>query len=103
MPSSRYACVGCGCCPDARTYVQVFLSLFLQNTNECGKLVVFDEAHKYMDESATGLGADIVSAARQMRHKNLRIVVSSQNPAVRGLMCCAVLCSVLICAAGAAR
>lgn len=46
-----------------------------------GKLLVLDEAHKYMDGTVTdGLGSAIVAIARQMRHDNMRLAVSTQDP-----------------------
>ena len=42
------------------------------------KLVVFDEAHKYIDSS--DLVAELVVAVREMRHKGMSILVASQDP-----------------------
>jgi hypothetical protein len=42
------------------------------------KLIVFDEAHKYMD--STRLTKAIVETVREMRHKGTSVVVASQNP-----------------------
>ena len=62
----------------------IFEVLFDQYTAldlPCGKIVAFDEAHKYLGESSkTGLSAAIVDAVRTMRHKGMRVVVSTQSP-----------------------
>ena len=68
----------------------MFLDLFIRDAPaSCGKLVVFDEAHKYMDASFVSclrlminrhlidgcrikeLGSHLVSYARQMRHSGV--------------------------------
>ncbi|RYY45848.1 MAG: ATP-binding protein [Chitinophagaceae bacterium] len=46
-----------------------------------GKLLVLDEAHKFMDGTKDdGLSNAIVLNARMMRHDGLRLVVSTQSP-----------------------
>eukprot|EP00479_Gromia_sphaerica_P014700 TRINITY_DN891_c0_g1_i2.p1 TRINITY_DN891_c0_g1~~TRINITY_DN891_c0_g1_i2.p1 ORF type:complete len:166 (+),score=24.70 TRINITY_DN891_c0_g1_i2:219-716(+) len=47
-----------------------------------GKLIVFDEAHKYLSTEIGDLCDDIVTLVRQMRHNGTRIVVSTQSPHV---------------------
>ncbi|MFE7273160.1 ATP-binding protein [Streptomyces sp. NPDC057623] len=42
------------------------------------KLVVFDEAHKYID--SPDLVAGLVESVREMRHKGMSILVASQDP-----------------------
>lgn len=59
----------------------VLLQLFADARDEDGpfnKLVVFDEAHKYIEnqELITGL----VEVVREMRHKGVSILVASQDP-----------------------
>lgn len=47
-----------------------------------GKLLVLDEAHKYMTGAGgDGLSAAVVTCARLMRHDGLRLAVSTQSPA----------------------
>lgn len=46
-----------------------------QNFN---KLIVFDEAHKYMDD--VELAGYIVGVVRQMRHQGVSILIASQDP-----------------------
>ena len=42
------------------------------------KFIVFDEAHKYMDNK--DLTGSIVTAIREMRHKGVSIMIASQDP-----------------------
>ena len=42
------------------------------------KFIVFDEAHKYMDNK--DLTGNIVTAIREMRHKGVSIMIASQDP-----------------------
>lgn len=45
---------------------------------EFNKFIVFDEAHKYMDNK--DLTSSIVTAIREMRHKGVSIMIASQDP-----------------------
>ncbi len=59
----------------------VLLQLFADATYEgrkFNKLVVFDEAHKYIDNP--DLVEGLVSVVREMRHKGTSIMVASQDP-----------------------
>lgn len=47
-------------------------------SREFNKLVVFDEAHKYMAESA--LIGQVVETIREMRHQATSVVIASQDP-----------------------
>lgn len=42
------------------------------------KLMVFDEAHKYISES--GLIGEVVAMIREMRHWATSVVIASQDP-----------------------
>jgi DNA helicase HerA-like ATPase len=42
------------------------------------KLIVFDEAHKYMNDAR--LTTAIVGTIREMRHRGTSVVIASQNP-----------------------
>lgn len=42
------------------------------------KFIVFDEAHKYMDNK--DLTSTIVTAIREMRHKGVSMMIASQDP-----------------------
>jgi DNA helicase HerA-like ATPase len=59
----------------------VMLQIFSEATNAgtpFNKLVVFDEAHKYIDND--DLVAGLVEVVREMRHKGTSIMVASQDP-----------------------
>ncbi|RKO82760.1 hypothetical protein BDK51DRAFT_40482 [Blyttiomyces helicus] len=66
---------------ESRGIFEVVLERFRALPLTCGKLVVLDEAHKFLTRS-TGdeLGATVIDLVRQMRHHGLRVVVSSQSP-----------------------
>eukprot|EP00474_Spongospora_subterranea_P008489 CRZ08947.1 hypothetical protein [Spongospora subterranea] len=67
---------------EARGIFEVVLEKFRTLPTTCGKLAVFDEAHKYMkSEGNDRLSETIIELSRQMRHHGMRIVVSSQSPA----------------------
>lgn len=58
----------------------VMLNIFANAGREVGfnKLIVFDEAHKYMDNP--DLTAHIVGVIRQMRHQGVSVLIASQDP-----------------------
>ena len=59
----------------------VLLQMFAETTyrgRRFNKLVVFDEAHKYIDSQ--DLIAGLVEVVREMRHKGTSIMVASQDP-----------------------
>lgn len=59
----------------------VLMQLFAEARHEGGhfnKLVVFDEAHKYIE--SPDLVAGLVESVREMRHKGMSVLVASQDP-----------------------
>lgn len=60
----------------------IMLNIFsaVKNVNglHFNKFIVFDEAHKYMDNK--DLTGNIVTAIREMRHKGVSIMIASQDP-----------------------
>lgn len=59
----------------------VMMQLFADAHGEAGrfnKLVVFDEAHKYID--SPDLVKGLVESVREMRHKGMSVLVASQDP-----------------------
>jgi hypothetical protein len=59
----------------------VVLSKFVATPAAHGRLVVLDEAHKYLDPSGRdGLSQAVVSTVRQMRHLGVRTIISTQSP-----------------------
>ena len=56
----------------------VLLNIFANTPGGFNKLIVFDEAHKYMsNEELTGY---IVDTIRQMRHQGVSVLIASQDP-----------------------
>mmetsp|Transcript_12717 Transcript_12717/g.44540 ORF Transcript_12717/g.44540 Transcript_12717/m.44540 type:complete len:778 (-) Transcript_12717:319-2652(-) len=66
---------------DADGAFHVLLEQF-RNLNglNCGKIVVCDEAHKYLSKKGDGLASALVERLRLMRHEGMRVVVSTQSP-----------------------
>jgi len=62
------------------------MGIFCEGDNDnMGKLVVFDEAHKYLSQdaaAATELTADLLPNIRQQRHLGCRFCISTQEPTV---------------------
>jgi len=58
----------------------VMLNIFANAGHDEGynKLIVFDEAHKYMDNE--DLTTHIVDVIRQMRHQGVSVLIASQDP-----------------------
>jgi len=56
---------------------QCLLQLF-SDYSGCSKSIVFDEIHRYCDDSA--LVKMLIEAVREMRHKATSIIISSQDP-----------------------
>ena len=68
---------------DANGVFQVLLETFrFKQIPRAGKLVAFDEAHRYMglNGESDGLAREITDCARLMRHEGLRLVISTQSP-----------------------
>jgi len=64
---------------DANGIFQVLLEQFRACDVDAGKLVVLDEAHRYLSGDS-GFASAVVDAVRVMRHEALRVVVSTQSP-----------------------
>ncbi|MFT3738471.1 MAG: ATP-binding protein [Breznakibacter sp.] len=58
--------------------LNIFSSVNGAHDNHFNKFIVFDEAHKYMDNKE--LTGSIVTAIREMRHKGVSIMIASQDP-----------------------
>lgn len=66
---------------EANGLFQVLTEQFRTLPTKGGKVLMFDEAHKYMKgEKTDGLSESIVNAARLMRHDGVRLLVSTQSP-----------------------
>lgn len=67
---------------DVNALFQVLTQQFRSHTSPA-KLLVLDEAHRYMDgQKKDGLSDEIVDIARLMRHNAMRLAISSQSPLV---------------------
>lgn len=58
--------------------LNIFANIQQYNGLSFNKCIVFDEAHKYMDNK--DLTKNIVTAIREMRHKGVSVVIASQDP-----------------------
>lgn len=58
--------------------LNIFSGVKTFNDKHFNKFIVFDEAHKYMDNK--DLTNNIVTAIREMRHKGVSIMIASQDP-----------------------
>ncbi|KAE9410324.1 hypothetical protein BT96DRAFT_871161 [Gymnopus androsaceus JB14] len=63
---------------------EVLTRLFVRAEVETGKVLVIDEAHKYLSSSqnASGLTKALLSLTRQQRHLAMRVIISTQEPTV---------------------
>ena len=63
---------------------QVLLEQFREHSlDSVGKVVAFDEAHKYLNNAGPGcieLANAIVDTVRKMRHEAIRVLISTQSP-----------------------
>ncbi|KAF8264963.1 hypothetical protein EI94DRAFT_404699 [Lactarius quietus] len=77
---------------------EICIRLFQRADVDTGKVLVVDEAHKYLSEASntpTGLTRALLSLVRQQRHMSMRVIVSTQEPTVLPSAFIA-LCSVII-------
>ena len=58
--------------------LNIFSGVKTVDDKDFNKFIVFDEAHKYMDDPK--LVESICTAIREMRHKGVSIMIASQNP-----------------------
>jgi hypothetical protein len=68
---------------EANGVFQVLLATFRnKQVGGAGKLVAFDEAHRYMglNGESDALAREITDCARLMRHEGLRLLISTQSP-----------------------
>lgn len=74
----------------ACAYFHIAMGLFVEPdsrdfetaNDNYGKLVVFDEAHKYLVNQDSELTQNLLSLIRQQRHLGLRVIVATQEPSV---------------------
>ncbi|KAG0150647.1 hypothetical protein CROQUDRAFT_104293 [Cronartium quercuum f. sp. fusiforme G11] len=68
----------------ASALFEIIVELFLEKSISSGKVLLLDEAHKYLSE-AHGLSkftASITSLIRQQRHFGIRTLISTQEPTI---------------------
>ncbi|KAF5321273.1 hypothetical protein D9619_000751 [Psilocybe cf. subviscida] len=63
---------------------EIILRSFVREDLQTGKVIVVDEAHKYLssEKSASGLTKALLSLIRQERHLAMRVIISTQEPTV---------------------
>ncbi|KAJ7463035.1 hypothetical protein FB451DRAFT_1495209, partial [Mycena latifolia] len=67
----------------ATVLFDIILGVFTQWRTECGKLVVLDEAHKYLVNSdSTRLTQSLSNVIRLQRHLATRVIIATQEPTV---------------------
>ncbi|KAI9725779.1 MAG: hypothetical protein M1834_009746 [Cirrosporium novae-zelandiae] len=76
-------------CPfvDANTaciLFQIGLRMYLESSSTSGKVVVVDEAHKYITDtpSSKQLTESLLAVIRQQRHYGTRVIISTQEPTI---------------------
>ncbi|KAL2066032.1 hypothetical protein VTL71DRAFT_2103 [Oculimacula yallundae] len=76
-------------CPfmDASTACVLFkvgMGLYLESDSMVGKVIVLDEAHKYMTDTpaSTALTESLMGVIRQQRHYGARVIISTQEPTI---------------------
>lgn len=76
---------------------EICIRLFQRANVDTGKVLVVDEAHKYLSASNTSnvLTQALLSLVRQQRHMSMRVIVSTQEPTVLPSAFLA-LCSIMI-------
>jgi hypothetical protein len=65
---------------DANAIFSVVTDIFTSVSCDGGKLLVLDEAHKYVSKKLGNLGDNLLQVVRQMRHYDVRLVMSTQSP-----------------------
>ncbi|KAJ3551358.1 hypothetical protein NM688_g4749 [Phlebia brevispora] len=68
----------------ACTFFEILVRLFVRAKIGTGKVLVVDEAHKYLASNGgeSGLTKELSSLIRQQRHLGMRVIVSTQEPTV---------------------
>ncbi|KNZ73824.1 hypothetical protein J132_09465 [Termitomyces sp. J132] len=63
---------------------EIIVRLFVRSDVGTGKVLVVDEAHKYLSSSrgTSGLTKALLMLTRQQRHLSMRVIISTQEPTV---------------------
>ncbi|TFY80819.1 hypothetical protein EWM64_g3199 [Hericium alpestre] len=70
--------------PKACALFEIVLRLFQRAKVDTGKVLVVDEAHKYLSQTRTssGLTNALLTLIRQQRHMSMRVIISTQEPTI---------------------
>ncbi|KAH9934142.1 uncharacterized protein B0H18DRAFT_1207689 [Fomitopsis serialis] len=65
-------------------FFEILVRLFVRAQVDTGKVLVVDEAHKYLvaTKTSSGLTKELLSLIRQQRHQAMRVIISTQEPTV---------------------
>ncbi|OBZ76112.1 hypothetical protein A0H81_03802 [Grifola frondosa] len=65
-------------------FFEIITRLFVRAKVDTGKVLVVDEAHKYLsaEKGSSGLTKELLSLIRQQRHQAMRVIISTQEPTV---------------------
>ncbi|KAF8637206.1 hypothetical protein AX16_010865 [Volvariella volvacea WC 439] len=65
-------------------FFDIILGMFLDQWVDTGKLIVLDEAHKYLGNAGSQrrFTGSLLATVRQQRHMNCRVVISTQEPTI---------------------
>ncbi|KAG6817206.1 hypothetical protein H0H87_011564 [Tephrocybe sp. NHM501043] len=63
---------------------EIIVRLFIRSDLGTGKVLVVDEAHKYLSShrGSSGLTGALLMLTRQQRHLSMRVIISTQEPTV---------------------
>ncbi|KAH7887887.1 hypothetical protein F5I97DRAFT_1935940 [Phlebopus sp. FC_14] len=63
---------------------EILTRIFVRTNVATGKVLVVDEAHKYLSshKSASGLSRSLLTLTREQRHLAMRVIISTQEPTV---------------------
>ncbi|KAJ8523436.1 hypothetical protein ONZ45_g29 [Pleurotus djamor] len=67
--------------PDsASSLFEIIVRLFVRSEVDSGKVLVVDEAHKYLTRPTSGLTLSLLRLVREQRHLAMRVIISTQEP-----------------------
>jgi hypothetical protein len=67
---------------EANNIFRVFLEIFKSANFGIPKLLVLDEAHKYLDLKRDSINSDVSDIIKMQRHYGIRTIISTQNPCI---------------------
>lgn len=66
----------------ANELFRLIVDIFKSNNLNVSKLLILDEAHKYLNDKENTLNNDIIDIIRMQRHYGIRTIISTQNPCI---------------------